>query len=281
MTSSIARSKSEQFPIADIETIFRFRQPEPPLSSFVDSFWIYEGRSTGRRTERILPNGTLELVINLRQDELLFRDTERPGDLSRFSSAIISGAQGRGLVPDDPKEIFLIGVHFKPGGAFPFLGLPAGHLADTHADLENLWGRSATRLRDRICEAGSSDKQFDLLEEALVGRLRHDVEQHYAVSAALEMFRKHHAGLKVREAAKYIGLSERRFIQAFKTEVGLTPKLFSRILRFQRTRSVIQRQPSPDWAELAFDLGYFDQSHLIREFIEFSGLTPTGYLKRN
>ena len=281
MKSSIIGAKSQQFAIANIDTRFRFRKPKPPLSHFVDSFWSYEADETGQKTERILPNGTLELVINLRQDELLFHDTERPENPSRFSGAIMSGAHGRGLVPDDPKEIFLIGVHFKPGGAFPFLGLPAGDLTDTHADLENLWGPSAGRLRESICEAGTSDEQFQLLEQALLRRLRHDVEQHYAVSAGLEMFGKHHAAPKVREAASYIGLSERRFIQAFKTEVGLTPKLFSRIQRFQRTRSVIERDPAPDWAELAFDLGYFDQSHLIREFLEFSALSPTDYLNRH
>jgi methylphosphotriester-DNA--protein-cysteine methyltransferase len=114
----------------------------------------------------------------------------------------------------------------------------------------------------------------------LVKRLHHRVEQHSAVSAALEMFSKHPAAPRVREAAKYVGLSQRRFIQAFKTEVGLTPKLFSRIQRFQRTRSVIHRDPSPDWASIALDLGYFDQSHLIREFLEFSGHSPTTYLNR-
>jgi methylphosphotriester-DNA--protein-cysteine methyltransferase len=106
------------------------------------------------------------------------------------------------------------------------------------------------------------------------------VEQHYAVSAALEMFGKNQAGPRVREAAKYLGLSQRRFIEVFKAEVGMTPKLFSRIQRFQQTRTFVQQNPSPNWAALALDLGYFDQSHLIREFLEFSGLSPTDYLNR-
>src|SRR6185295_2034838 len=100
------------------------------------------------------------------------------------------------------------------------------------------------------------------------------------VSAALELFGKNQAGPRVREAAKYLGLSQRRFIQVFKTEVGMTPKLFSRIQRFQKTRLLVDRDPSPDWASLAIDLGYFDQSHLIREFHEFSGLCPTDYIDR-
>jgi AraC-like DNA-binding protein len=63
--------------------------------------------------------------------------------------------------------------------------------------------------------------------------------------------------------------------------VGMTPKLFSRIQRFQQTRTFIQQNRSPNWADVALDLGYFDQSHLIREFLEFSGLSPTDYLNRH
>jgi AraC-like DNA-binding protein len=276
---AIAGGKSQQFTISKIDTIFNFYKPKPPLSKFVDNFWLYEGHEAEHKTERILPTGTLELVINLRQNELRFYDAERPENCTRFSGAIVSGAHGRGFAPAE--ETFVIGVHFKPGGAFPFLGLPAGDLADTHVDLETLWGPSAGRLRERLCEARTSAERFQLLQEALLSRLCHGVEQHYAVSAALEMFGKNQAGPRVREAAKYLGLSQRRFIQVFKAEVGMTPKLFSRIQRFQQTRTFIQHNPSINWADLAVDLGYFDQSHLIREFLEFSGLSPTDYINRH
>ncbi|HET8676859.1 MAG TPA: helix-turn-helix domain-containing protein, partial [Blastocatellia bacterium] len=124
-------------------------------------------------------------------------------------------------------------------------------------------------------------ERFQLLQGALLSRLCHGVEQHYSVSAALEMFGKNQGGPTVREAAKYLGLSQRRFIQVFKAEVGMTPKLFSRIQRFQQTRTFIQHNPSINWADLAVDLGYFDQSHFIREFLEFSGLSPTDYINRH
>src|SRR4030095_11745208 len=159
--------------------------------------------------------------------------------------------------------------------------LPGVALAHTHVDLETLWGPSAGRLRERLCEARTSVDRFQLLQEALLSRLCHRVEQHYAVSAALEMYGKNQAGPRVREAAKYLGLSQRRFIQVFKAEVGMTPKLFSRIQRFQQTRTVIQQNPSISWADLAVDLGYFDQSHFIREFLEFPGLSPTDYINRH
>ena len=276
-TVAIAGGKARQFTTLNIDTILNFYKPKPPLSKFVDNFWLYEGYEGQHKTERILPTGTLELVINLRQNELLFHDDERPQNYSRFSGAVVSGAHGRSFAPHNTEEVCIIGVHFKPGGAFPFLGLPAGDLADTHVDLETIWGLAAGELRQRLCEARTSAERFQLLQDALLSRLCQGVEQHYAVSAALEIFWKNQAGPTVREAAKYLGLSQRRFIQCFKAEVGMTPKLFSRIQRFQQTRTLIQQNSSPNWAALALDLGYFDQSHLIREFLEFSGLSPTDY----
>jgi AraC-like DNA-binding protein len=280
-TLSIAGGKSQQFTILNIDTIFNFYKPKPPLSKFVENFWLVEGYEAQHKTESILPTGTLELAINFRQNELRFYDAERPEKRSRFSGAVVSGAHGRAFTPDTEEEAFVIGVHFKPGGAFPFLGHPAGDLADTHVDLETLWGPSARRLWERLSEARTSAERFRLLQEALLSRLCHGVEQHYAVSAALELFGKNQVGPTVREAAKYLGLSQRRFIQVFKAEVGMTPKLFSRIQRFQQTRTFIQQNPPPNWAFLASDFGYFDQSHLIREFLEFSGLSPTDYLNRH
>lgn len=282
--SSIAGGKSRQFTSLKIDTIFDFFRPKPPLSKFIDSFWLYEGRAAERSAERILPTGSLELAVNLRQNELGFYDADRPEIRSRFSGAVVSGAHGSAFTPEpEPvEETLMIGVHFRPGGAFPFLGLPAGDLANAHVDLETLWGPSAARLRERLCEAKTPAGRFQLLQEALLARLRSGVEQHYAISAALEMFgntlSRPTLRPTVREVATHLGLSQRRFIQVFKAEVGLTPKLFSRIQRFQETRTIIHQNLSPDWAFLALDLGYFDQSHFIREFLEFSGLNPTDYL---
>jgi len=277
MRPTLAGGKSQQFAV-NIDTIFNFYKPKPPLSKFVDIFWFFEGYNAEGRTEPILPTGRLELALNLRQDEMWFHDSDVSKTSSRFSAAVVSGAHGQRFVPAAREELCVIGVHFKPGGAFPFLGHPASDLSDTHVDLDILWGALAGRLRERLCEARTSAERFHLVEEALLDRLSSGFEHHYAIPTALEMFTNNHGGPVVREAAKYLALSERRFIQVFKTEVGMTPKLFSRIQRFQKTRLLIHRDPSLDWASLAIDLGYFDQSHLINEFREFSGHSPTDYI---
>jgi AraC-like DNA-binding protein len=260
--------------------LFISNKPSAFLSDFVDNFWLYEGYEGEHANERILPTGTIELVINLRENELRIYDAERPDVCSRYSGAVVSGAYGKGFVSDAEEEAFIMGIHFKPGGAFPFLGVPADELADTHIDLETLWGPPAMLLRERLCEAPTAAERFGILEEALIGHLFCPMEHHYAVSTALEMLGQQ-TNATVRDIAKNVGLSERRFIQAFKQEVGMTPKLFSRVQRFQRARATIHRQEKmADWAGIAMECGYFDQSHLIRDFQEFSGISPAAYLRQ-
>jgi AraC-like DNA-binding protein len=263
--------------------LFRSYIPSPPLRDFVADFWLYDGYTGPHGRERILPSGTIELVINLREDELRIYDAARPDRCKRFSGALVSGAYSGFFVSDTAEEASIMGAHFRPGGALPFLGFPAGELADTHLDLETLWGRSAVTLRERLCGAAAPAERFRFLEEALVARLSRPPEHHYAVPAALEAFARMDARLTMREMIRRIGLSQRRFIQVFAAEVGMTPKVFSRVQRFHRALALARREVSPDWApdwaRLAIDCGYFDQSHLIRDFRAFSGFSPAGYLR--
>jgi len=257
-----------------------YHTPVSPLLDFVDDFWLYDGYTQPHFKERILPSGTIELVINLRDDELRIYDAAHPDRCNRFSGALVSGAYGGFFVIETAEEVSMMGVHFKPGGAFPFLGLPAGELADAHVNLETLWGRSAVELRERLCGAATPMERFRLLEEALLAHLFRPLVRHYAVPTALDAFGQTEVRATVRDIARDIGLSQRRFIQVFTEEIGLTPKLFSRVKRFQRTIAIVRQATAPDWARLAVDCGYFDQSHLIRDFLMFSGFSPSDYLRR-
>ncbi len=179
---------------------------------------------------------------------------------------------------NNPARTSVVGVHFRPGGALPFLGVPPGELADRHADLELLWGRSAaTELRERLCAATTSTERFAVLESALRSRLPADVPGHRAVPFALEQLAR--PGSTVGGVAASVELSRRRFTQIFTSEVGMAPKHLSRVLRFQRVSALARRAEAPDWGQLALACGYFDQSHLINEVREFAGTTPVGLIR--
>jgi len=259
--------------------LFRTFEPSPYLADFVDNLWLYEGYQAEHTNERILPSGTIELVVNLHEDELRIYKTDDDERCTRFSGSVVSGPYKSGFVSDTKEEAFIMGVHFKPGGAFPFLGVSADELADSHVDLDLLWGRTATGIRDRLLEASSPDERFRILQEALMSHISRPLEHHYAVSAALRILERHN--MPIRKLAKEVGLSERRFIQVFRSEIGMTPKAFSRVQRFQRARIFIERVEIPDWPSVAMQFGYFDQSHLIREFREFSGASPEAYWRQH
>ena len=257
--------------------------PRPPLSDFIEDIWLYEGYSGRHFRERILPSGTIELVINLQEDKLRIYEAAREEECcKRLSGALVSGAYGSFFVTDTTEEKSIMGVHFKPAGAFPFLGVSPEELANRHINLKDLWGSAATELRERLCEAKTPQGRFRLLENALAAHLLRPPEHHPAVSAGLSLFEQSRGRLLVREMSKQLQLSQRRFIQIFAGEVGMTPKLFSRIQRFHRAVSLVHPpEVSPDWAQLASGCGYFDQAHLINDFVAFSGFTPNAYLQHS
>ena len=256
--------------------LYRSYVPASPLADLIEDFWLYDDYEPRHLRERILPSGTVELVINLRENELRIYDRARPGACERFAGAIVSGPYAGFFVIDTAEEASLLGVHFKPGGALPFFGLPVSELAQTHVNLDALWGRLAGQLRERLLAATSPLARFRILESTLAARLSAPFTHHDAVRFAVGAFSQSGAAT-VRAVTDRVGLSHRRFVEVFKTEVGLTPKLFCRVQRFQRLLALVRRHSAPDWSRLALDCGFFDQSHLIRDFGEFSGFGPAEF----
>ncbi len=259
--------------------IIRTYIPRPPLSDFVEVFWLYEG-FTQPMKERALPTGTVELVIDLRDERLQVFD--RHNTAHNFRGAMICGPHSEFFVIDSAKEESVLGLHFKPGGAFPFLKLPAGELHNAHVSLETLWGSQATELRERLLEAKTSEVKFRILERALLAQASQSLARHPyghspAVAFALKEFQNALPERKISDVTDQIGLSQRHFIQIFRDEVGLTPKLFCRIQRFQEVLRRIWKGRPIEWVDLALTCGYYDQAHFINDFQAFSGLNPTTY----
>lgn len=227
----------------------------------------------------MIPTGTMQLIFNLREDEIRLYDRQEHHRFRSFGGSLISGAHSRFVVIDTACQASTVGVHFRPGGAYPFLGLPAGELRDADIPLEALWGAKATELRDRLLDAETPEARFCVLEQTLMARMARLLACHPAVAFALREFRSAPRTRTVGEVSERTGLSRRRFIQLFREEVGLTPKLFCRIRRFQEVVRLVGSGRRVEWPDVALGCGYFDQSHFIHDFREFSGITPTDYLR--
>lgn len=239
--------------------------------------WHYEGYTPPHELERVLPSGTLELIVNLRNDELRIYDSGIPGRWRTYRGALLSGVQTGFTVINTAQQERIMGVHFRPGGAFSLFGIPVDLFCDNHVPLDALWGSGADEILERLALASSGDERLRVLETALLCRVRSVNGIHPAIRQALTVFERQPDPASIGHVAGDAGLSARRFIELFRRYVGVTPKLYCRIRRFQRAVSGLHRARQLDGSDFALRHGYYDQSHFIRDFREFSGLTPSAY----
>jgi len=257
------------------------RRPAPPLDAWIESIWLCRSERRPRALERVLPSGAAQLIVNLAEDETRVYEESAAGLVcQRSPGSVLTGITTRYQVIDTDEQAFVAGVVFRPGGTAPFVAAPARELSDADVPLDVLWGRQRERLlREQLLSAYDPESALDVLEAALLDRCR-EKAAHPAVGYALSEFRAQPSIARIRAVTDAIALSPKRFIERFKAEVGVTPKRYCRLLRFQRVVASAHRRGPADWAGLALACGYFDQAHLIHDFRAFSGLTPTAYEAR-
>jgi len=253
------------------------RVPRPPLDVFVASIWLFRDGPRPHSLERILPTGAAQLIINLKEDRTRVYDSEPPHQCINTAGTILAGVQSRHQIIDTSEQEYVAGVAFRAGGTTAFVRVPAYKTRDADIPLESLWGRQRTNdLREQLLERSDPDVQLDAIEAALEEMLQ-PAGLHPAVGSALTTFHRSPLVANIGAVTDAIGMSAKRFIERFKAQVGVSPKRYCRIRRFQQAVARAHRGRPVDWAQVALDCGYYDQSHFIHEFRAFSGLTPTAY----
>jgi methylphosphotriester-DNA--protein-cysteine methyltransferase len=258
--------------------IYRTYTPARPLSEFIALFWYYEGLTQPHAKERVLPDNSMQLVINLVDDELVMYDRDDHATSIRHPGALFSGPRSGYLVIDTSAQSSLLGIHFRPGGIFPFVRMPACELYEQNLPVEDLWGRSARSFRARVLEPHTPEGKFRALERCMVELLVRRPERHPAALFAMNRLAGYQTAGRIGGLAEEIGISRRRLGQIFESEIGLTPKQFARVTRFQRALQEISGAREVHWTDVALACGYYDQPHFIHDFREFSGITPEEYV---
>jgi AraC-like DNA-binding protein len=222
--------------------------------------------------ERILPSGMAHLMINLAEDQ--FRTYSGPDCRLDQSTrgAVFVGPHGHSTILDTREFHWLIAVEFRVGGAAPFLPVPLDELTNQAASLSEFWGLDGQLLREQLLDAPTPQQKLRLLESAMLQQF--SVPTDSIIVQATNLL---DSGLSVRDTATELGILPRTFIRRFREQIGLTPKRFMRIRRMQRVLRAAGLTERPDWCEVAGRLGFSDQAHLIHDFRELTGITPTAY----
>ena len=257
--------------------IYRVHIPGPPLSWFVENLWFYEGLCPDYRMDRLVPDGAIEFIVDLTDTpKHVYDESFRPVRTYRYSW--ISGQHTQPILIEAAQNSSMIGLRFRPGGAYPFFNFPISELNDSVTDLDAVLGQSIHQIRERLLDVSTPELKFSILEGFLQERCRNGFEPDRAVHFILDRLVTCPDHAMIRSLAEKTGLSQRQVLRRFNDRVGLQPKTMARILRFQKVLQRVQRAKSVSWSFIANECGYFDQAHFIRDFHSLSGMNPSQYL---
>lgn len=254
-------------------------RPAPPLDRFIDCFWWTQRDARQAHPEHALPSGRPQLVFTLSEQRIVCVPGKADEPLV-WTGSMLHGPQSRYYV-NGPKPCGAVaGVSFRTGGVGPVLGVRAAELADCHTGLDALWGYRARLLHEQLMAAPNPRTIFRILEQGLGEHLRLALSMHPAVEhavmggsdlQALELV------AETRARADYGGYSPRHFIALFREAVGMTPSHYLRIQRLSGSLRILAQQAHPALADIAAEMGYYDQSHFTRECRALGGITPGRY----
>lgn len=245
------------------------RTPHRALEPYIERIWYACDAMAPERRERRLPTGTVQLLVNLADDQLSWFDEQ-----GRHSAAGagFAAALPRAMDIAVAEQRAVLGVSFRPGGAAAFVGDPT--LDAPVVDLGAVWPRAAD-LRDRLLRAPDP---LETLETFLLDATRDALPlQPYVGPAARALA----SGRRVADVADMLGTTTGSLHRRFRGAVGLAPKQYARVARLQRLLGSLVHGDSHDWSGLAATHGWYDQSHLVHDFADLTGMTPSAYRPRH
>jgi AraC-like DNA-binding protein len=175
-----------------------------------------------------------------------------------------------------------VGAYFRPGRASRFFDIPLSHLADTAVAVGDIWGARGSPLSSRLADLNEAAR-IDCVESFLLARLRHRQQRTHSldVEGLAESVLRRAGRVTVDGMARAAGVSRQHLSREFRERIGVGPKLYSRLARFQSLLAHASARAAIDWARVALDMGFADQSHMIAECRQFSGLTPQSLADRD
>ncbi|SDL04666.1 Helix-turn-helix domain-containing protein [Catalinimonas alkaloidigena] len=254
--------------------------PSASLQTVVDQYWrcTASGAHHEQSSElRCMPLGTIEIIIQLQGNAtsgLLDRQWQT------FPRAYIVGLTKGAVVWKAYGGTELFGICLKPEGMLQLFGEPLGELTENVVDAEAFFPGDVTPIIAQIQDAPDDRTRIFLIEAFLHNQLARFHQKDNYFTEALRRIRAQETAFSATSLGKALFVSERQSQRLFKEKLGISPKAYHRLMRFRDALTRTRRNQVVSWAQLAYELGYTDQAHLIRDFKAFSGVTPAHFAER-
>ncbi len=248
--------------------------PESRLQRFVECFWLVQG--DGIEEQIVVPDGCSELIFHLSDP---FSSLSGDGQWVRQEKILIAGQIAQAMNLRSGSKSCVLGVKFKPDGLWSLLRIPMGSFTNNVIDASNVLRDEISCLRDRLLEQPSSFQKVKCLEQFLLG-IAARTEPKETLGELILRIENAQGSLSIHQLAREFRMSERKLQRTFLEQVGVSAKMFTRIVRFRNVYQLLQKGKHTK-AEASYLLGYFDQPHFNNEFREFTGMSPEDWFRAN
>jgi len=259
--------------------IFEAHIPTFPLSQFVEAFIYFERVEYAHTVDRFLPNGDTEILIDFHDTPQYIYDNQTLKEIQACNHIWASGVRTEPITIPSGNGAAMMVISFKKGMAAPFFPFPMEEIRDSVVDADLVWGSDFGRLRERLLNTKNIDLRFHIVEEFLLRTFSSTLNLNPCISFAVNEMIERPDTISIARMNATIGYSKKHFAEMFRKQIGVTPKSYLKIMRFQKAVKTIDASENIDWGTIAFECGFYDQAHFINDFKHFSGFTPEQYSK--
>jgi AraC-like DNA-binding protein len=253
-----------------------FGDPDPRLRPYVVHYCGYDEETTTFTRRIEAPGLRAPLIFNFGPPVAVRAPTEG-GAWQLLDEGFVAGLHDTYALVESSGRQSGVEVYLTPVGAGLVVGMPMRHLKGKVVTLEDCFGAVGGLVREQLLEAPSWEERFAIVDSFLLARVAAAQPPPPGLAWALSRLHATRGALEIGSLTEGLRCSRRYLIGLFNDHVGLPPKLFARILRFQHALELADGHERIGWAEIAQRCGYYDQAHMVRDFQQFTGHPPTGY----
>ncbi len=260
--------------------VFQEHIPAFPLNLFIESFIYYRDYNPVHSVDRFLPDGNVNIVFDLTDYPKYIYDNETLKEIQACRHVWFSGIRNKFITIPSGKDSEMFIINFLKGRSYPFVQIPLYDLTDSVVDAELVLTNNILNLREMILESPEIAQKFCIAENYLLKKFHTKLIVNPFIEFAVNKIVSSPHQISMEEIAGKVGYSQKHLIKLFKDNVGLTPKGFLKVIRFQKAIEEIAAAKEINWTGIAYESGYYDQAHFINDFKIFSGFTPQQYVQK-
>jgi AraC-like DNA-binding protein len=251
---------------------YQIFEPNGDLAAFVKCYWTLESpKEKTPEKNTIVPDGCMKMIFHYGAP---YKHHPENGNSILLPRCFVIGQLTGPYEVEPTGETGTFFVCFHPHGFLPFATFPIREMENTAVPLEKLFGKDGEEIEQRILHASTTSERINLIETFLFNRLTDTETVDQIVKSTIETILTANGQLSVDELSRKNNVNRRQLVRKFSSSIGLSPKQLSKTIRLQATLKMLLTRKITSLTDLAYESEYYDQAHFIKDFKEFTGLTP-------